>query len=113
MYTFYNGVTSQVYFNLDLYFEFGYFHENFIIAKSVERHICDVKNSQLGHDLPISVSDRVIVRFSEDFISRNFANFRENKTLVKKSKLTVNTYEEVVLLWSWWWWSSSSSLVVW
>ena len=26
-------------------------------ANSVKRHICDVKKSQLGHDLPISVKD--------------------------------------------------------
>ena len=29
---------------------------------------CDVKESRLGHDLPISVNDRVILSFLEDFI---------------------------------------------
>ena len=32
------------------------------------RHICDVKNSLQGHDLPISIKDRVISTFREDFI---------------------------------------------
>ena len=37
-------------------------------GNSVERHICDVKNLQLGHDLPISIKDRLISQFWEDFI---------------------------------------------
>ena len=31
-----------------------------IFAKSIKRHICHVKKSRLGHDLPTSVNDRVI-----------------------------------------------------
>ena len=42
--------------------------ENFIFANSLKRHICDVKNSRLGHDLPISVNDKVIPSFRMDFI---------------------------------------------
>ena len=34
----------------------------------LKRHICSVKNSLLGHDLPISVNDRVISPFHEDSI---------------------------------------------
>ena len=45
-----------------------YFRENFIFADSVKRHICDVKNSRLGPDLPIFVKNRVILPFREDFI---------------------------------------------
>ena len=30
--------------------------------------IYDAKNSQLGHDLPISVNDSVFLAFREDFI---------------------------------------------
>ena len=33
--------------------KFGNFRKNYIFPKSVKSHICDVKNSQLGHDLPI------------------------------------------------------------
>ena len=44
------------------------FRENFIFANSVKRHICDVKNSRQGHDLPISVDHGVIWAFGEDFI---------------------------------------------
>ena len=36
---------------------FGNFCENFIFAKSVKSHICDVKNSQLGHDISKRQSD--------------------------------------------------------
>ena len=35
---------------------------------SVKRHICDVKNLQLGHDLNISVNDILISPFLKDFI---------------------------------------------
>ena len=62
------------------YCKYGNFRENFIFAKSVKRHICDYQNSQLGHDLPISVNDRAISTFREDFIcevSRKL-NPREN-----------------------------------
>ena len=53
-----------------VYCKFENFQENFIFPKSVKRHICDVKNSRLRHDLPISVNDslRVISPFREDFI---------------------------------------------
>ena len=45
-----------------------FFRKNFIFANSVKRHICDAKNSQIGHDLRILVNDRVISAFREDFI---------------------------------------------
>ena len=45
----------------------------------------------------ISVNDREILPFCEDFISRNFAyaKFRENKTLAKTSEFSVveQTYQ--------------------
>ena len=50
------------------YCKSGNFRENFIFANSVKRHICEAKNSRLGHDLHISVGDRVISAFREDFI---------------------------------------------
>ena len=37
-------------------------------ANSVKRHICNVKKLRLGHDLLISVNDRVNSPFREDFI---------------------------------------------
>ena len=58
----------------------GNFCQSFILANSVERHICDVKNFQLGHDLPISVNDILILLFREDFI---FTNFHQSKLLRK------------------------------
>ena len=48
--------------------KFGKFCKNFFFANSVKRHICNVKNSQLRHDLHISVNERVILPFREDFI---------------------------------------------
>ena len=55
------------------YCKFENFHENYIFANSVKRHICDVKP------------------FREGLFSRKFARvkFRENKILAKISKLTV------------------------
>ena len=49
------------------YCKFGNFCENFIFVNSVKIHISDILNSRLGHDLPISVNDRVILPFCEDF----------------------------------------------
>ena len=62
-----------------IYCKFGIFHENFIFVNRIKRYICDVRNSQLVHDLPISVNDRVILPFREGFS----AKFREIKTLTK------------------------------
>ena len=69
----------------------GNFRENFIFTNSIKRHIWDVRNSRLGHDIPISVNDRVILPFREGLISRNFAyaKFRKNKTLAKIFDFTV------------------------
>ena len=39
-----------------------------IFANRGKTHICDVKNSQLRHVLPISENDRVISSFCEGFI---------------------------------------------
>ena len=47
------------------YCKFGNFRENYIFANSVKRHICDVQTSQLRHDLPISVNERVVLLFRE------------------------------------------------
>ena len=68
------------------------FRENFIFTNSVKRHSCCAKNSRPEHDLPISVIDRVISQFREDFIFTKLRiKFRENKTLAKISEFTVNT----------------------
>ena len=64
------------------YCKSGNFCENFIVGNSVKRHFCDAKNSQLGHDLHISVNNRVISAFRKDF-------FRESITLAKISEFTV------------------------
>ena len=48
--------------------KFKTFRENFIFANIVIRHICDVKNWRLWHDLPRSVNDSVISPFHEGFI---------------------------------------------
>ena len=49
------------------YCKFGNFCETFIFAISAKRHICEIKILPLGHDLPISVNDRVISPFLEGF----------------------------------------------
>ena len=74
------------------YCKFGNFCENFIFTNSINTHICDIKNSRQGHDLPISENDRVIRQFVRILFSRNFAyaKFPEIKTLAKISEFTVN-----------------------
>ena len=51
--------------NFNAHSKSGNFRENFIFANSVKRHICDTKKLQLGHDLPLSVNERVISPFLE------------------------------------------------
>ena len=51
------------------YCKFGKFRKN----NSIKRHICNVKICDLGHDLPVSVNDRVILPFREGLI---FAKLR-------------------------------------
>ena len=53
--------------------KFGNFRENLIFANSVKRHICQVINSRLWHDLFISVNDNEFSPFREAFI---FAKLR-------------------------------------
>ena len=75
------GNTLAFDFSYCTYCKSGNFREHFIFANSVKRHICDVKNLQLGHALPIS-------KRQIDFaISRGFY-FRE--TLAKISEFTVH-----------------------
>ena len=50
-----------------------YFHDR------VKRHICDVKISRLGHDLPISVNGRMISPISRVGISGTTAKSRKRK----------------------------------
>ena len=76
---------------MKVYCKSGNFRENFIFANSVKRHICDIKNLRLGHDLPISLNDRVIPPFREDFIFKKLrlCEVSQNETLAKISEFTV------------------------
>ena len=80
------------------------FGVHFIFSNSVKRHICHVKNSRVGHDLPKSINDKFISPFHKGFIFMKVskgakirkrynqvphAKFRENKTLAKISEFTV------------------------
>ena len=65
------------------YCKFGNFRKNLIFANSIKRHICDVKTSRLGHDIPISVNDRVILTFREGF---NFTKLRMCFAKIKSSR---------------------------
>ena len=69
------------------------FRENFIFANNIKRHIYEAKNSQLGHDIHISVNNRVISAFGKDFIFMKLPICevsRKNKTLAKISEFTVS-----------------------
>ena len=73
-----------------IYYKFGNFRENFIFANSVKRHICGVKNSRLGHELPLLVNGRVSSQFREGVVFNKLRiKFRENKTLAKIFENTV------------------------
>ena len=50
---------------------------------ALKGHIWDIRNSRLGHDIPISVNDRVILPFHEGF------NFTEIKTLAEIKPLRI------------------------
>ena len=72
--------------------KFGNFRGKFIFANSIKMKICDVNSSRLGHDLSISVNDRVISPIREGIILtklRIFICFRKSKTLAKISEFTV------------------------
>ena len=56
-------------------------HEKFKALTSVKSHICDMKNSRLGHDLPTSVND-------SDFAILLLFYFHETKHL--QSFLKIN-----------------------
>ena len=82
-------IKSLMHFTSREYCKFRNFRENFIFTNRAKRHIRQVKNSPLGHDLPTSVngkSDFTSVLFSRNF---SFAKFRKNKTLTKISEFTV------------------------
>ena len=64
--------------------KFGNFCENVIFANSVIRHICHVKNSRLGHDLPTSVNDRVRHLARRNFAS-NFAKIKPSRKFLNFS----------------------------
>ena len=55
---------------LPKYCKFRIFHENIILANCLKRHICDIQNSQPGHDLPASVNNRVKMSFREGLFSK-------------------------------------------
>ena len=58
------------------YCKFGNFLKIFIFANSVKRYSCDIKKSRLGHDLSISLNDRVISPFPDDFFFHETSHMR-------------------------------------
>ena len=67
-----------------------------IFTKSVKRHICDVRNSRLGRDLPTSVNDIAIFPFHKDFIFTKLriceVSRKKKKKNAKFFKFTVHYY---------------------
>ena len=59
------------------YCKFRNFCDNFIFTNSAKIHICDIKNSLQGRDLPISVNGRVISPIREDM--RSFAKIKPSR----------------------------------
>ena len=67
-----------------------------LFSGSDKRHIWDIKNLRLRHDLPTSVNHRVILPFREGYISMKL---RKNKTQIYSKPLlkTENRLGEVVI----------------
>ena len=59
--------------------KFRNFRKNFFM-NNVKRHICEIKNSHMEHNLPTSENGRVISLFHEDF---NFANYVKKVFAIK------------------------------
>ena len=57
------------------YCKFRNIRENFIFKNSIKRHIGNVRKSQLGHDIHISVNERVILPFHKGFQGLFLADF--------------------------------------
>ena len=76
------------------------FRENFIFANCAKRHICNVSNSRLGHELPTSINDRLISTFREDFIFAKICEVLQNQNPREISEFTVldSAYEILVLI---------------
>ena len=55
------------------------FCENFTFANNIKRHICVVNNLPQGHDLPLSVKDRVISQFRKIFFHKAKSMHIKNK----------------------------------
>ena len=76
---------------------FGNFRVRFIFAKRVKRHICDIKILRLGHDLPISVIDRLISSFRKGYI---FTKLRIHEVLQKiNPPENFQIYSNLVWVW--------------
>ena len=80
--------------------KFGNFREHFIFANCVKRHISHVFNSQLRHEWPTTVNDRLISRgfyFHETLHMRSFAKIKPSG---KISEFTVTVHEGVLDVYS-------------
>ena len=82
-----------------LYMKIKKIRNNFIFTNNFKRNICDIKNSQLEHDLHTSLKDRLVSPFSDCFIFAKLcirndadAKYRENKSATKISQFTVHLH---------------------
>ena len=62
-----SGLDANVFKDTEVTSVYPDFHENFIFANSVKRHICDTKISLQGHDL-----SRISKRLSDFAVSFSF-----------------------------------------
>ena len=63
------------------YCKFGNFRENFIFGNSIKRHICDVRNSRLGHDIRISVNDSDFAILRVFYFDKTFAKLKPSQKI--------------------------------
>ena len=75
------------------YWLFGNVRENFVSAKSIKSIFAKLKkNATIRHDLPISVNNRVISQFCEDFV------FTKLRICEVSGKLTLGKIYELTVL---------------
>ena len=74
---------------------------DFISPNSVKRHTYGIKNLRLGHDLPISVINRVIQRFHEALIFHESSHIKSFAKIKPSQKFPNLQYAKPTVQFDW------------
>ena len=78
--------------------KFVNFREHFIFANSIKRHICHIQISRLGHNLHISVKDRVIFAILGGFYFHETSHVRSFAKINPPENFRILQYLNLSLL---------------